>query len=551
MDVRATASRFFSSFNALFFRGNSTILIGSPSATASRTAARAVEKKREQIKRRLQREARDDYIVEDWIGGGSMGDVFRARHRRLGTLSAIKVLAAHLAADSAQLERFFREARVGASLKHPNIVWVMDCRQSRDFVYLVMNYVEGRDLETLSNPGKGSGSQARRQWSPSDVFAVATQVAQALEVAHAHNVIHRDLKPSNICLDYSGKAVVLDFGIARLNAGAIAGSTLRGEVLGTPLYMSPEQAQGQSQEVDARSDLYSLGVIMHEMLTGSNPFEAANPQAVLLRHVTHVPPPVSESRDDVPPALSKAVQRLLSKEPSARYQSATELRLDLVEMAGKATKRRKKAATDSPGAIPLAGLVALEGVLHRNPQAGADRTFTPGERRVLDLCDGQRSIQKIIDSVGPSAEEAMATVDSLRRDGVVYVGIPGIPREVEEKASRNWTRQPAAVWAASGVVAVAALASYFALRGPTAPQMVQVDASPFASVTIRTQKGAVVAQNDTPFQVSLSPGTYTVEFINGQQRRTENITVGSTPPTPIRADFWAKDQTRELLRSYR
>jgi serine/threonine protein kinase len=550
IDVRATTSRFFAACNALFSRGESTILAGSSGATASRSNLRAVEKHRDQIKRRLQREVKDDYIVEDSIGGGSMGDVFRARHRRLGTLCAIKVLAARLATDSTQVERFFREARVGASLKHPNIVWVMDCRQSRDLAYLVMNYVEGTDLETLSTSEKAGGPEKRRQWSPADVIAVATQVAQALEVAHAHNVIHRDLKPSNICVDYSGKVVILDFGIAHLSAGA-KGGTLSGEVLGTPLYMSPEQAQGQSQEVDARSDLYSLGVIMYEMLAGINPFEAPNPQSVLLRHITYVPPPVIDSRSDVPPALSKAVQRLLHKDPLARYQSATELRLDLVDMADRPTKKKKKAAGESPAAIPLAGLVAMESILHRNPQARADRAFTPEESRILDLCDSRRSIQGIIDSAGLNVEEAMAAVDSLRKDGVVYIGIPGIPREVEEKAPPHWIWRPLAMWITPGIVAAIALAAYFAMRGPTVPQLLQVDASPFASVTIRTQKGAFVTRNDTPFRVSLAPGTYTVEFVSGQQRRTETVTIGSELPQPIRADFWTEDQTRELLHSYR
>ncbi len=545
--VRSTASRLLAACRAIFPGSRETIFVRP--AAESNAGERGAQKQRDQTKLKLQKLTKRDYVVEEWIGGGSMGDVFRVKHKRLQAPRAIKVLAPHLAADNTQLERFFREAKIGANLQHPNFVPVLDYGHEGDFVYLVMNYIAGKDLETLGFFQDKDERKSRRSWNPPEVVAIALQVAQALEFAHEHNIIHRDLKPSNICIDHYGNVFVLDFGIAGLRAGS-TGRTLDGELLGTPLYMSPEQAAGEP--ADARSDLYSLGVIMYEMLAGSNPFDAENPQTVLAKRLTFDPPALSTLRADVPAALSTLIRRLLARDPDRRYQNAADLRRDLAEIGSKATRKKKKGAAGSPETGALAGLVTKDSILHRNPQVDLGREFTPVERQVFDLSDGKRSIDMILEGAGEAREEIQAAIDTLRRVGAVYIGIPGIlaPSEVVPEQARPYP-QPLLIAGAAVVVAAAALATYFVFRGPTAPQMVQVDASPFAAVTIRTAKGTVVVQNDTPFQTSLVPGTYTVEFVSGQRQKVETITVGAASPGLIRAEFWGKEETKKLLDSYR
>jgi serine/threonine protein kinase len=546
-DKKSSVARFRAVCSALFTRGNETIVAGS-TQSGPNSADTAWTRQHENVKRRLQKLVQADYAVEEWIGGGSMGDVFRARHVRLHSVKAIKVLAPHLAADGVQLDRFLREAKIGANLEHPNIVGVIDYGRSGDFVYLIMNFVAGKDLDTLSSiPEQGSES-GRRRWNPSEVFAIASQIAQALEVAHAHGIVHRDLKLSNICIDHTGRVVILDFGIARLRSSSSTGGTMTGEMLGTPLYMSPEQIQGEP--ADARSDLYSLGVIMYEMLAGSNPFDAENPQAVLYKHLSIMPPPLNSVREDIPESLASAIERLLMKDPKDRYQTATALRSDLAEMGSRVAREKKGSGGSSIGA--LAGLITLDNILHRNPQIKLDRELTPGEQEILNLADGKRNIEQVLDSTTTAREEALASIDSLREAGAVYIGIPGISMPVEDKktAPRRSLR-PLIIGACVIVVVAAALAGFYFWRGPAAHQIVQINASPFASVTIHAKDGAIIAQNDTPFQISLSPGVYRIEFVNGEQRKVETIEVGASSPGLVRAEFWGKEKTREVLNSYR
>jgi formylglycine-generating enzyme required for sulfatase activity len=257
----------------------------------------------------------DKHEVLSRIGGGGMAQVFLARHRLHGGLAAIKVLSESLAGDPRIVARFQQEARTAASLAgHPNIVPIFDVGSGNGLHYLVMEYVQGEDMAHYL---RRCGPLAAR-----DAGNIIAQVAEALIWAEGRRVVHRDLKPANILLDANGRALVLDFGIAK-PCDAANGLTLAGESLGTPYYMSPEQIQGRP--CDARSDLYSLGVVFFELLTARRPFEGDSTTAICMAHLSANPPRVGEYAPGVERGFEEIVDRLLQRDPEHRYGSAREL----------------------------------------------------------------------------------------------------------------------------------------------------------------------------------------------------------------------------------
>jgi eukaryotic-like serine/threonine-protein kinase len=265
----------------------------------------------------------DRYRLEASIGSGGMAQVFRGQDTTLDRQVAIKILAPQFARDPSFVERFRREAQAAARLNHPNIVNVYDTGVDGDTNYIVMEYVEGRTLAEYLTRG---GTLAPRK-----AAEIAEKVAEALAAAHAQGVIHRDIKPANIMVTRDGRVKVMDFGIARLVAGPDTVEQTAA-VLGTAAYLSPEQAQGQT--VDARSDLYSLGIVLYEMVTGKPPFTGDSAMAVAYKHVQETPLPPSSLNADVPPRLDAVVMRALAKNPANRYQSAGEFRDDLMRVIG-------------------------------------------------------------------------------------------------------------------------------------------------------------------------------------------------------------------------
>jgi serine/threonine protein kinase len=257
------------------------------------------------------------YELEGEIGRGGMSVVYRARDLRLNRPVAVKVLPPELAYDDAVRTRFTREAQTSALLYHPNIVPIHDVGEREGIAYFVMALISGGNLATLL---------AREPRQPIDeVRRLLCEVADALAYAHMRGVIHRDIKPDNILLDgHSGRAMVTDFGIARaIEAGSRL--TVTGIAVGTPAYMSPEQAVGE-REIDGRSDIYSLGVLAYQMLTGRVPFAGGNSMALLLKHVSERPRPIVELRPDAPRVLREAIERALLKAPEDRWPTAAAFR---------------------------------------------------------------------------------------------------------------------------------------------------------------------------------------------------------------------------------
>ncbi|MBS0207689.1 MAG: protein kinase [Planctomycetes bacterium] len=252
------------------------------------------------------------------LGSGSFGHVFRARDVELGRMVAIKVLRSGSLASDQDVDRLMREARAAAQLKHPGIVSLFSVEKTDDGVYyLVEEFIEGT---TLANKLSGRFDFIRSA-------EIVAAVADALEYAHRHGVIHRDIKPSNIMLDAGGQPHLMDFGLAK-REGDETSMTLDGQVLGTPAYMSPEQARGESRSVDSRSDLYSLGVVLYELLTGERPFRG-NRRMLLLQVLEDEPRPPRQMNDKIPRDLETISLKLLSKSPGRRYATAAELADDL------------------------------------------------------------------------------------------------------------------------------------------------------------------------------------------------------------------------------
>ena len=259
---------------------------------------------------------RGRYHLERELGAGGMGAVYLAQDLQLQRQVAIKVLPPELAVRPELRERFLRETRVAAGFSHPNIVAVHAVEEHQQLLCFVMGFIEG---ETL-------GQRVRRAGPLGAVEAVRTlqEVAWALSYAHGRGVVHRDIKPDNILIERAtGRALVTDFGIARSTASSAAGLTQVGEVVGTPPFMSPEQAAGET--LDGRSDLYSLGVVAFFAVTGRLPFEAPSAQAVMAMHLTQVAPRVASLRPDLPQALCAAIDRCLEKDPANRFESGEAL----------------------------------------------------------------------------------------------------------------------------------------------------------------------------------------------------------------------------------
>jgi serine/threonine-protein kinase len=258
------------------------------------------------------------YEIVREIARGGMAEVYLAREQSLNRPVALKALFPEFAREPSFVERFRREAQAAANLNHPNIVSIYDWGQESGTYFIVMEYVEGRSLRELIH--------SEGPLEPGQAADIAAEIASALAFAHRSGVVHRDVKPGNVLLTESGTVKVTDFGIAR--AGTSDGLTQTGSVMGTATYFSPEQAQGLA--VDGRSDVYSVGVVLYEMVCGVPPFPAESPVSVAYKHVREEAIAPSLRNPDVPPALEQIIMGALAKDPEHRYQSADDLRADIL-----------------------------------------------------------------------------------------------------------------------------------------------------------------------------------------------------------------------------
>jgi serine/threonine-protein kinase len=361
---------------------------------------------------RARRRVGDRYDVIDAIGEGGMGTVYRVRHVSLDRLFAMKVLRADLAADAELARRFVQEARATAAIKHPSIVAITDFGEMEDGIpYFVMELLEG---ETLASRVRRAGAM------PADVAArIGERVADALVASHAANVIHRDLKPDNVFLVRTARADdrraddirVVDFGAAKIVGGSRM--TRPGIVFGTPYYMSPEQAAGQA--IDGRADVYSLGVLLYELVTGRVPFEADTYVGVMTKHLFEPPPrPVSPSGRPLG-ALEQIVMRALEKEPERRFASMLAMRDELARIAG--TGRAGEAGAAAARRSP-------DHALRGDGLSSADRIARSVSRRVAAESRRRRRFVTVAVLSGSAAIAFVAAVVALRPERPDVVAAP-------------------------------------------------------------------------------------------------------------------------------
>jgi eukaryotic-like serine/threonine-protein kinase len=332
-----------------------------PAASASSAELRA----------HIERALSAHYELDSEVGRGGMGIVYRARDKRLKRHIAIKVLPPELAFQSAIKTRFLREAETAAQLSHPHIVPIYSVDELEGLVFFVMAFVSGDNLAKRLHDTGVLGVE--------DVRRITREVGDALAYAHERGVVHRDIKPDNILLDAAtGRTMVTDFGIARAASGEDSGRlTATGMAIGTPAYMSPEQAAGD-RTIDGRSDLYSLGVVAYQMLVGEPPFVANSTPAMLVKHISERPTPVTQRRSDIPSDLARAVMMCLEKEPGNRFPSAGSL-VTALDTGNVPEFVRSRVEVPAPAPVPVAQSSSLADYESEGPTADELRRFNAPE----------------------------------------------------------------------------------------------------------------------------------------------------------------------------
>jgi serine/threonine-protein kinase len=379
----------------------------------------------------------DRYEIDSVLGEGGMAKVFRGTDNVLGRTVAVKVLASRFARDETSVTRFRREAQSAASLNHPNVVSVYDTGSDDGVHWIVMEYLDGRTLkEVIEEEGP---------LAPDRAAVIARDVSLALATAHEKGLVHRDVKPANIMITPSGETKVMDFGIARaVTSTGDPTLTRTGFVMGTAAYLSPEQAEGKP--VDARSDIYSLGCVVYEMLTARPPFDGDSPVAIAGKHLSEEPEPMSRMNKKVPREVEAVVARAMRKNPGERYQDALEMADDLGRAvtgelprgaaAGAATEPVDRPGGDTrvlPTAIPepiresfrrspwlpgvLIGALLVVLALVAGVALLSDRTGELPRQRSAPTTPAESPPPSPSPEGPPSVEEAFATFSALVNEG--------------------------------------------------------------------------------------------------------------------------------------
>ena len=428
------------------------------------------------------------YEIGDLIGRGGMAQVHLGYDTRLSRTVAIKILRTDLAADPLFLARFRREAQSAAALNHPSIVAVYDTGESPvttatgheiSLPYIVMEYVKGRTVASLLTTGEPVPI--------AEAVQVVTGVLSALEYSHHEGIIHRDIKPGNVMLTPDGKVKVMDFGIARAIADSAATMTQTNSVVGTAQYLSPEQARGEV--VDARSDLYSTGCLLYELLTGKPPFTGDSAVAVAYQHVSEAPKPASEMFPDIPDTIDRVVMKSLAKNRDERYQNAAEFRSDLLS-AARGEGVNAPAVTAAMKTVPMPV----------NPT--------------------------------PSTQATTALPRTATSAPVISSGQTGVQPAVGSSGTNNSRRNRQMMWIAGVLLAMAAIIGLYALFSDSSPDPKPTDTASASStdkVTVPKLTGM------TEKQVRKALEDEGLVFVKGSDQASDTVKAGqfvSSSPSP-------------------
>ena len=370
-----------------------------------------------------------NYRILERIGRGGMASVYKAYQPSLERHVAVKVIHEQLAADDEQFsKRFQREAKAVASLRHPNIIQVFDFGTVGDVSYMVMEYVEGTTLKA-----KLHGSSERGETMPlEEANRIFQSVASALEYAHRQGMVHRDIKPANVMLTPKGEVILTDFGIARIVGGTRYTAT--GAVVGTPAYLSPEQGQGERG--DERSDIYALGVVLYEMVTGQVPFDADTPLAVIFKHISDPLPPPRQLNPDVPEAVEQVILKALAKNPDDRYYRVADMARALKDaMASKPAPepetRAPEPAVAEETAPPAASPSPLSELSERMEAPASEPPIAAAPQPERELQFPRRTWQMM-------ALVMFVIAISWGACGLLFNAIPTEPSDVESASTGFW-----------------------------------------------------------------------------------------------------------------
>jgi serine/threonine protein kinase len=382
------------------------------------------------------------YEIVAELGKGAMGVVYRANDPMLNRMVAIKTINTEEAGHEGMAEyeaRFYTEAKAAGGLNHPNIIIVYDIGKSGHLVYMAMEYIQGKELREMLVDGK--------PLPVAQAVDIAAQVGEGLAYAHQHQVVHRDIKPANIMITPEGRAKIADFGIARMRSSETRTQT--GVILGSPKYISPEQVVGK--RADHRSDIFSLGVILYECITGSTPFNGEGLSALMYQITNHDPAPPSSSNSQVPVMLDYIIAKVLAKSPEARYQSAADFANDLREC-------KAQIETGQPGVgsglittkpIPVAPLTSAAPAVAKlakeatDDEAPSAPSPTKGISRAFD---SQEATQRLMRTIGADGTTEFVSTRSMSSTAV--------SRDRLRPGERPWGHRENVIFAATVVAAL-------------------------------------------------------------------------------------------------